>query len=72
MLAVGSARRGEGSTHAKFVLQRRRNEPVSREDDVGLRGNRIRKLQEQTSCLSEALRREEDGLEDVAGESRRC
>lgn len=57
-------------TYAEFVLQRRLDEPIPREDDVGLRGDGLRKLKEQAGCLGEALRRKKDGFEDIAGERR--
>lgn len=55
-------------TYAEFMMHWRIDQPVPREDDIGLRSDRLREVKEQTSCLGEALCCEEDDFLDVEGE----
>lgn len=46
----------------------RLDEPVSRQEDIGLRRDGLRELEEDTGGLGEALRREEDGVLELERE----
>lgn len=56
------------TTYAEFIRHRLVHQQVSSYYDIGLRRNRLGKLEEQASRLGQALRREEDGILKVLGE----
>ena len=52
------------------MVHGRVNQPVPREDDVGLRRHRLWQLEQLAGRLGEALRRDEDAFLEVLREGR--
>ena len=65
----GAGWRAGRRTHTKFVGHDGLNEPVSREEDIGLGGDGLGQLEEEAGGLGQALRREEDGVLELNRES---
>lgn len=58
----GNGEAGGRRRYAKLVRHHGLDEPVSRQQDIGLGGDGLRQLEEDAGGLGEALRREEDGV----------
>ncbi len=60
---------GGPRTHTKFMRHDGLDEPVSREENIGLGSDGLGQLEEEPGGLGQALRRKEDGVLELNWES---